>query len=380
MTENQNVAPLRVHSVAPGEHRVARRDEAFTMLNKYVNEAKDRAAAVLQQIERQVPTDMIAPAKALRFGRAVDHDADRLTLTAGDRALLLHDNALQQVCGKLDVPIAYGRKLLGHGNGWGTDLLAHNLNELAAKSFENGQRFLIRSVQDEARGFLSDRYRRLDTRPIVDALLGAINDSGAAVVDGYAGEVRLSMRAILPRVIEPVPGEVMVFGIDFQNSDFGCGALEVKSFAMRVWCVNAATMEDAIHQVHLGKRLNDSIEYSAETYRLDTEAMTSAVRDIGRYLLGAPRVDELGAMIKKAAEDKIDAKAALARVRTRLTKGEAEELTALYNSPEVELLPAGNTAWRFSNAVSLLANKTEDGLRRLQLQDIAGQVVAAAAA
>jgi len=43
--------------------------------------------------------------------------------------------------------------------------------------------------------------------------------------------------------------------------------------------------------------------------------------------------------------------------------------------PDVELLPAGNTSWRLSNAVSWLAGQVEDGERRLELEKVAGQLV-----
>lgn len=38
-------------------------------------------------------------------------------------------------------------------------------------------------------------------------------------------------------------------------------------------------------------------------------------------------------------------------------------------------MPAGNTVWRMSNALSWIANSTEDAERRMSLQRLAGEVV-----
>jgi hypothetical protein len=48
-----------------------------------------------------------------------------------------------------------------------------------------------------------------------------------------------------------------------------------------------------------------------------------------------------------------------------------------YNSPDTYNLPAGNTTWRLSNAISWIAGKTEDSERKLELMKLAGEVLPA---
>jgi hypothetical protein len=62
-------------------------------------------------------------------------------------------------------------------------------------------------------------------------------------------------------------------------------------------------------------------------------------------------------------------------LEANLLKEEAEEVTESFASAEIELLPAGQTAWRMSNAISLLANKTADEGRKLELMKVAGLVI-----
>ena len=54
-------------------------------------------------------------------------------------------------------------------------------------------------------------------------------------------------------------------------------------------------------------------------------------------------------------------------LKKTLNKGEAEAAFNAYNSPDVYNLPAGNTAWRLSNAISWIAGQTEEPERKLDL-------------
>src|SRR5262249_45076778 len=149
-------------------------------------------------------------------------------------------------------------------------------------------------------------FRRLDSRPLLDAFVGALTKYGARPVDGFALQTKMNVRAILPYVFEPFPGEIMAFGAQLSDSDFGDGKLTLSGFVLRMWCTNLATTEDVLSQIHLGKRLSDSVHFSQKTMELDTAAMASAVNDCAGHVLGAPAVNNYLALIKKANEEKIE--------------------------------------------------------------------------
>ncbi|MFZ0707306.1 MAG: hypothetical protein WAM71_17030 [Candidatus Korobacteraceae bacterium] len=46
-----------------------------------------------------------------------------------------------------------------------------------------------------------------------------------------------------------------------------------------------------------------------------------------------------------------------------------------YNSADTVNMPAANSMWRLSNAVSWVAGKTEDAERRLEISKVAGQIL-----
>ena len=186
------------------------------------------------------------------------------------------------------------------------------------------------------------------------------------------------MRIILPTVHEIAPGEYVIVGITWDNSDFGRGAQSLRMFVMRLWCWNGAVLETAMREVHLGRRLSDDIAYSEETMSLDSRATVGAIRDTARHLLGSVKVDETTAILRAAATQGIDPKGKVEALRKKVGKGLADQVSEAYNRPDVEDLPPGNTAWRWSNALSWVAGHTDDPETRIDLERLAGDALKAA--
>jgi hypothetical protein len=354
---------------------------AMDKLNEYLAKGRANAERVLEQVASVVPKDQVVPGTLMGFSGG-ELPVSVSYPGAPQGALVLHRNALHQAADRLGVPRAYVDDL--NMTAWGRQLLAENFaaNMRDRRADNNDEllrdkRYLVRSVGSQARGFLSNRFRRLDSRPILDGVLGVANDVGAVVASGYAGETKVSLRIVLPTVRETLPGsgDYVIVGVDFSNSDFGNGALDLSSFILRLVCINGAMVATDFRKVHLGSRLSENVEYSERTYTLDTKATVSAVSDTTRFLLSAGRIDAMTEALRKAAGTEIDPKAALASIRKRITKAESEAIVAKFNSPDVVDLPAGQTSWRFSNAVSWLARETQDGERRLDLESLAGEFI-----
>jgi hypothetical protein len=179
----------------------------------------------------------------------------------------------------------------------------------------------------------------------------------------------------LDMVFEPVPNEVMAFGVSLENSDYGDGALSLRAVLMRGWCTNLAMMEETLRKVHLGARLREDLQLSQRTYELDSETMASAVRDLVQKVLNPGSVNEYLSLIKQANDQKLDGWNVKDFLRKNLTKGEGEAVIEKFNSADVELLPPGNTKWRMSNAISWLAGQTKDEHRQLEISKVAGLVI-----
>ncbi len=351
---------------------------ARTKFEALIAAGQPRAMAVIERVMNDQPLDQVATARALRFegrGKALMLNLDRAYQAVGEAnrfdTLAIHPHAMGQLAEVAGIPAAYVTRLK-QSDEWGMELLAHNL----AQQYEHkDSRHLLRSVKGELRGFVSDKFRRLDSRPIVEAFAQACSLVGAVPVEGHALDTKIALKAMLPHVFEPVENEVMGFGLVLQNSDFGDGALSVRVFVLRPVCTNYAIADEALRQVHLGKRLDDSMVFSDRTYRLDTEASVSALTDVVRGSLSPERLGLYLDAVRAANAEGITAHGIKAFLEAHVTKAEAKQITEAFSSANVVDMPAGQTKWRLSNAISWIAGHTEDEHRRLDLEHLAGKFI-----
>jgi hypothetical protein len=107
--------------------------------------------------------------------------------------------------------------------------------------------------------------------------------------------------------------------------------------------------------------------------------LLSALRDVVSAQLNADSLRRQMEAIRHANEQTVDAPSAQDMLRKALLKSESDAVIEAYKSPDTYDLPAGNTTWRLSNAISWIAGSTEDAERELELMKIAGDVLPKAA-
>jgi hypothetical protein len=362
----------------------------------WIQGGKADARDFLQRLQDEYPVDAIVRTNDLRFDLN-----GRQYLVADQRSgreWRLHRNAVAQMVGRTGILTQrVADKMISAENDqdgtWGRELLLHNLRTIFKRT--DRERVLVRAVPLadgtlEARGFLSDKYRRMSCGPIIQAFAEtAMGDFGAVPLrveerrkfnPSYYHDVRVGFSLALPYIFEPVNNEILILGLSIQNSDFGAGALTVRMFCLRIWCTNLMVTKDELRKVHLGSRLAEDIRFSQQTYDLDTQTMASTVRDIVRTLFASARVNGYMGAIRAANEDKVEPGKLFERLRKggHILKDEAKEISALFLEPDVEMMPAGQTAWRAANAISLFANNLEDAgnaERAVEIRHTAGLVL-----
>jgi hypothetical protein len=344
------------------------------------------AMNVFQRLETEMPQDQVARSRAMTFGyREVGQPGSNVFQpvmrvgepVSGEVSPTISSYAVGQVADRAGVPAQYLRGLWTSADPWERDLAVHALH----KHFHEGQpasRHLVRTAVGQVRGFLSDKFRRLDSRPLATALVEEAQALGAMPIDGAITETRVALKVVIPRIVEVYPGEHVVFGGEWSNSDYGNGKNGFRAFLLRVLCLNGATTEDLISQVHLGAKLQEDIEFSQRTYELDTRTSVSALRDVVRGTLAPAKVEARVSAIRQAHEEKVEWSRVGAKFAKLLTKAEAEKAKALFEGDDIVNLPAGKSTWRASNALSWLAGQAEDAERRIDLERAAGLVLAAA--
>ena len=202
---------------------------ATTKLNALIAHGRATTQDVLERVDAQIIDDAIVPYNQLKFMAT----ETSVALCKPWRAAI-HEHAIGQIVAKLG-----GSQRI---TDWA--LTPETADEFVSilnlkMQYMTGRKFLLRSVKEEVRGFLSDRYRRLDVRPLVNALVvAAVQEHGAVVTDAHMSATSFFIKLVLPKLFEPAPNEIGLFGLTFRNSDFGAGRLYIKGFFNRLWCTN----------------------------------------------------------------------------------------------------------------------------------------------
>jgi hypothetical protein len=353
--------------------------KAKEKLQGILSNGKANAINLLTRLEHEIPEDYLISTSCMNF--VPDHEKHRIKLQFADQRQTIHDfrihsNARNQIIQKSGlIGSTTARKLLERKEVWATSALANLMNDVYANVGRD--RVLTRTVNGEVRGFLSDRYRRLDSGPIVQSFIQESRALNAIPTEARFADTKISLTMSLPELFEPIQNEFVIIGVNLSNSDYGNGRLSLKFGLTRVFCANLCVRTEAFKQVHLGRKLDEDIAWSDKTYELDKNTMVSALSDVTKKYLSKEFVQKEVTTIKEAAEQEVDIRKLLEGLRksNKLTKGEEESIKDKFNTPEVELLPPGANLWRASNAISLFAKEAEVPERALELQQLAGEIL-----
>lgn len=365
-----NTPPVRLD---PHGERITRQKAESILHGKLLpNWRASTGATIGAIIERAgLMQDRVAKSEAIQWalGPTVGGHA-AVNMVVGDATLTVHSNALAQAAELADVPQAYVNTLLAQD----PELLTNNLNKRFTRRGHNRQ--LIRAVGPEARAILSDKYRRIDSRPIVEQLAEQAQKLGLVPMGGVSTDLRFGIRLCLPEVYEVIPGEFVCFGLNWSNSDFGKGANTFSAFFLRVICNNGMISDVALRQVHLGRRLDDDSMLSEKTMQLDTLAAASAAEDVVRGYLSPEKIEERLTAVRAAAAKDVTPQRVEEFLKKHLSKEGVAQAKAAYLSADVEMIPPGQNVWRLSNALSWLAN-TEgvNAEQALDYQELAGKAL-----
>jgi hypothetical protein len=297
----------------------------------------------------------------------------------GSRDYIINKHAIRQVAEKLRIPGMYLTNLL-MGEEWQRTLAYNILN--THNGWTERNKVLVRSVGSEVRAFLSDQFRILDSQKIFGTHVDEVYKHGGQLADGWMDDTRLMVESMLPKPIQintELNGVIMLaFGTRLSSSDYGDGALELRSFVMQGICLNGLVRESIVRKVHLGSRLPSTLELSPETYESDSKTTALAIRDYTKNLYSSDVIKERMLEVKAASEMTIDPVRELKNLASvqKLLKGEVDEIGQILmrNNPD-DGLQGDATIWKLTQGISTYANRPEiSDRRRNELQEIAGSL------
>jgi hypothetical protein len=349
-------------------------------LQKTLNERSKPVSDAIRQIETtgSLLDDYVAPTASLEFhnrdgfGVSLMIDAD-----TPHPFYQLHPNAIRQIGERFGVPAGFLTTLIS-GSDWQKNLSVRIMDDHAHNTTR--ERVLLRTVNGQLRGFLSDRYRRLNSMEIFVAFLTAARNYNNVLVDAHSGETKGFLEVINPEIVEfdtPQNGRnYAVFGARIRNSDFGDGALDVRTFMLNVKCLNGLVGETMLRELHLGGRIPENIQISDDTMKKETAAKAGLVRDIMASVYHPDNVRKMIGKIENASARIIDIPAEIERLpKLGLTVGESQSVGKLLmeNDP-ANGLDGSPTLWKLVNGMTAVARDARPERKR-ELEEIAGSML-----
>lgn len=366
-------------------------DVAQAKFSKMIADGKARVSAGLESIHRefQMRHDFIARPKVIDVDFEKIGEKDGTPLYGAMRLVVEHEGkaaerfaltsyARNQILAMADIPTRFADTLEGHGL---RDLISLNVRRLLAETAEDG--LLVREVSGTAKAILSPSYKRMDSSPMFEAFVRESLKGGLVPHSGEVTDTRAFVSFLRPEIVEILPGEHVVFGIEAKNSDYGRGAFDLAVTIWRLLCSNGAIGTSMLRKIHLGRRFDaegdtsNVIKLSAKTLDLDSKALASAVQDTVKAL--PAHAEAQVAVVRKAAEKEVNVAEVVAKLsKAGLRKATAEKVKMMFEEKSigVESLPQQQNAWRLSNVLSLLAN-SEAGDAAHDLREMAHDVIAA---
>jgi len=355
---------------------------------------------VLKEVERQKTTKIDYVADTRKLKAVVADNSLLLSVQAPgvDTLLGMKPTARRQMAAHFKVPGDYMNRLLGadkDGKFPHLGLAASTLNHFFAA---NPSKQMIRTLDGNARAFLSNKYRPLDNVDLFYLAMEELDKVGAepwyvrladdsfrlyAVAKGTSAEVTTKRpfgeghdikdfgagaqggTAGKPDIHHPA--------ISIENSETGEGGLRVRAADLRFACTNLMVTDMGVMAIHSGSRKEEEGFLSAETVAADSKVTWMKVRDLIRTSFNADKFKKMIDLMNGATQEEVvDAVAVVeALAATNYIPGDVKD------SIRNRFISGGDKSrYGLIQAVTFEAhNQGLDAEKRNQLNDAGGKLL-----
>lgn len=299
-----------------------------------------------------------------------------IALPTGNETFTVNANCHGQVSSRLKIPKPYYDRMLAEN----PELLATNVNHWFQA---NPETRMLRTLDNNARAFLSDRYRCLDNIDLMAAVLPIlIDEMNTQFLSCEVTDNRLYLKVLFPELESEVTGsklkgDIVKAGLVISNSEVGNGSLRVEPLIYRLVCTNGMIANTAMRKYHVGRTTADLEQaqqlFQDETKRIADKAFWLQVQDVVR---GAVNRDIFQAHVNRLSETTAqmiegDPVKAIESVSSAFVLSKEQNSSILKN-----LITDGDLSrWGVANAVTKLANTTESYEEATRLESIGGKII-----
>lgn len=294
----------------------------------------------------------------------------------GDDDFTVSNHTHTQIGHRLNIPRRFYSALLEDH----PDILDHNVNELFKRKPE---RRMVRTLDGQARAFMSDRYKRVDNFPIMEASLTALHEvQNVEIESSQVTDRRLYIQARFGHTETAIKvGDPVQSGIVISNSEIGCGSIKIEQLIYRLVCTNgmiSATGSNTggMNQYHVGRKIEGDLSVqvlSTKTVHLEEKALLSKITDVVRHFADPKSFEEVVGRMRLSVDTPklhrpVEAVQLLAD-EVNLSEGEK-------NSVMEHLLRDGDyTQWGMLNAVTRTAEDVTSYDRSIELERLGGEIL-----
>lgn len=274
-----------------------------------------------------------------------------------------------QISQSLGIPTRYYEKMQQEAPA----LLAENVNTW----FMNDPKIrMIRTLDGDARAFLSDRYRRIDNYDIAQTVIPILGELNVKFESNEVTDQKMYIKVVNERLTREVkPGDYVQSGVIITNSEVGMGTVTIQPLLYRLVCTNGMVVNDSktrTRRRHVGRvnlATDDYTLYADDTLLADNQALMLKIRDTIHAALDEVHFTNLIDNMRAATEVKIETNhipemVQLAAPEFGFTKKEGEGILD-------HLIRGGDlTLYGFSNAVTRYAQDVKSYDRSTELEAI----------
>jgi len=333
------------------------------------------------ELERQakVKHDYIAPTKELKFECEFPpqiHDEaekpDYKLRINGHANVGINEIAHRQIGGRVGIPQKYYDRMRSEA----PHLLADNVNHW----FQNKpEKRMVRTLDGNARAFLSSRYRPLDNLPIAEVAIETLQGLGGLKIESSAlTDSRMYIKAVTETMTYEIKkGDVVQAGLVISNSEVGMGSVKVEPMIYRLICLNGMIANDhAMRKYHIGRGFEAEMAeelYEDDTRRQDDKAFMLKVRDVIRNSFNKDVFERLAKRMIETTENKItgDPIKVVEITQKRFGLADIERVGVLKHLIEGKDL----SQWGLLNAVTRTSQDVQDYDRATELERMGGTIL-----
>ena len=241
---------------------------------------------------------------------------------------------------------------------------------------------MVRTLDGDARAFLSDRYMRVDNFDVASSVLPVLfQTEGLRILSTEVTEHRLYIKAASTKVVGEIKskrvGDLVEAGVMITNSEVGQGAVKVTPFAHFLVCTNGMTREGGRRWNHVGRAADfgDDVQelLTDETKQAEDKALLLKVRDTMAAALDQNVFNAWLAKLQGATDQKIegDPVKAIEVLSNKFSFGQSEKASVLRH-----LIEGGDLSrYGLINAVTRTAEDLDDYTRASEFEAAGGTIL-----